>query len=164
MVSNISVYRIESSDKSKLLYVGDVLSYPMNKDESLMTDSKKGIEDEFEKVRLKCYENQPSRKRGLFVIPLDLTYVNDWADIKFAKSFAEYCLLTLNLEGELIWHDADLFNHAFLPFYNNSIEELACRYWEGLCDSYDSTELVEGLFFGEATVLNKQIMCHKARV
>lgn len=161
-VSNILVYRIEPFEKIGIFQEGDILSYPIDKNDTSMTLRKKELEDSFEKVRLSLFGDRPSRKSAMFVIPCDMNYVLRWADTKYGKAYANYLLLSLRLEGELFWHDADLFNDALLPLNLIPIDNLAQQYWGGLDEAYENVELVEGLFIGTATVEKIEIKTHDA--
>lgn len=162
IVENLLVYRIEPIDKNGDIHIGDSLPMPEENPEMKLPQRKKDAEDLFEEVRLSSFPDLLSRKRSLYVIPFEIEFVERWADTKYLKSFAEYLLLTLRLNGELEWYDADFFNDTVSPFPRYSNNELANHYWAGLGNDYSQTELVEGLFRGTAIIENIERKVHEA--
>lgn len=162
IVENLLVYRIEPIDKNGDIHIGDSLPMPEENPEMKLPQRKKDAEDLFEDARLSFFPDLFSRKSSLFVIPFEIKYVELWADTKYSKNYAEYLLLTLRLNGELEWYDADLFNDIVSPFPQYPLEELAKLYWGGLGDDYSQTELVEGLFRGTAIIEKIERKVHKA--
>lgn len=147
------VYRIIPQSKPDNFEINDTIPIPMGRDDFPCSPRKKETEDCFEELRASSFSNFPSRKSSLFVLPYDQTIVNKWLNDHYHIDY-DYTLCTLRLTGTLIWCDEDKFTIAgSMPLLR---EAYANDYWEGARDSYESFDLLEGLFHGEATLVDKE--------
>lgn len=113
------------------------------------------IEEIFEDIRITDYPDLPSRKNALFVFPLEKKHEQEWLNIFYPKLNVEYILLTLVLDGDLYWFDADSYNGCYYAD-ENSIKHNALNYWR-VIDDYSQLPLIEGLFIGDAIVENIEV-------
>lgn len=148
------VYRIIPQSKSNDFNINDRIPIPTERDEFPCSQQKKDTEDCFEKLRADSFSNLPSRKSSLFVLPHDQTIVDKWLSDHYPHDDYDYTLCELRISGTLIWCDEDKFTIAgSMPLLR---EAYANDYWEGAKDSYESFDLPEGLFRGEAILITKE--------
>ncbi len=149
-VINKNVYRVVSIDKAGDISIGDILPIPEERANFDGSHNKKETEDYFEESRKDSFAHLPSRKSVLFVLPYDRTIVNDWVASHNPHNDYDYILCTLQVTGNLIWCDEDIFTKAgIFPTFR---EQLAIDYWRSASDEYDQFDMSEGLFRGIAYV------------
>lgn len=153
-VENELVYRIISQPKSIDFESNDTIPIPMEREDFPCTPQKKATEDCFEKLRASSFTDLPSRKSSLFVLPYDLKIVDKWLSDHYPHNDYDYTLYKLRISGTLIWCDEDKFTSACIE--PDTRETDAMSYWNSAGDRYDSFELPEGLFHGEATLVAKE--------
>lgn len=148
------VYRIIPQSKPDNFEINDTIPIPMERDDFPCSPRKKETEDCFEELRASSFPNFPSRKSSLFVLPYDLTIVDKWLRDHYPHDDYDYTLCKLRISGTLIWCDEDRFTSACIE--PNTRDTDAMSYWNSAGDTYDSFELPEGLFRGEATLVAKE--------
>lgn len=153
-IENELVYRIISQSKSDDFGINETIPIPMERDDFPCSPRKKETEDSFEKLRASSFPNLPSRKSSLFVLPHDLTIVNKWLSGHYPHDYYDYTLCELRISGTLIWCDEDKFTSACIEPATRETD--AKSYWNNAGDTYDSFDLPEGLFRGEATLVAKE--------
>lgn len=153
-VENELVYRIIPKSKSDDFGINGTIPIPMERDDFPCSPRKKETEDCFEELRATSFTNLPSRKSSLFVLPYDQTIVNKWLSDHYPHDDYDYTLCKLRISGTLIWCDEDKFSSACLEPDTRGTD--AMSYWNSAGDTYDSFELPEGLFRGEATLVTKE--------
>lgn len=104
-----------------------------------------------------------SRASSLFVCST-MDNVKLWA-IKKNKGLHPY-LYTLKLSGELLWVDATFYEEVFNSIDNGcrnmrKIEKDAVSYWREVNPDDDYPILVEGLFKGEALIVDKRLYSYR---
>lgn len=154
-VSNYRVGRIVKYEDLQRYTIGQLLSRPQIITNPNYSPKKVQIETAFEDMRKKTFPNMPSRKNSLFVFPFEERYEQEWLNTMYPKLNVDYVLLTLVLNGELYWFDADYYNDSYYAD-ENSIKRNALNYWR-VVDDYSQLPLVEGLFIGNAIVENIEV-------
>lgn len=150
-----------SQEKANYINVGDVINSPAEKTNFVCSLKKKRAEDNFESMRLTEFESYPSRKSCLFVLPHDFRVVSQWVSDHHPHSDCEYVLLTLKLDGTLIWCDEDKYTQAAIEYDLNIENSLAREYWESANNNdYSMFSMPEGLFVGRALVVKKEDKKH----
>lgn len=162
-VINQKVYKIVSANMACQYTTGAPISTPINRPDSHSKD-KRAIEDLFECIRSAQYKDYPSRKTALFVLPFDKAFVSKWLTLDHPHDNYNYALLTLELTGDLIWCDEDLFTKAGIPCIRQvDRQKYANDYWCQASDFYTSFEMPEGLFSGTAKVCKIEYDSHIAK-
>ena len=154
-VSNYKIGRIVKIEDLQRYIVGQSLSQPQIIANPNFSPKKLQIEDIFEDVRMTNFPDLPSRLNSLFVFPLEERHEQEWLSIMYPKLNVEYVLLTLVLNGNLYWFDANYYNDSYYAD-ENSIKRNALNYWQVIND-YLQLPLVEGLFIGNAIVENIEV-------
>ncbi len=160
-VEDFVAYRVIPIEKSNWIQVGDTVPVPEKNEHFQCSDNKKDVENMFEDYRSKYYPALPSRKSCLFVLPHDKAYVDRWVTAHHPHDNWTYILLTLNLKGQLFWCDEDHFTKAGLPLPLVFRESMAKEYWDKSGNDYIDFDIPEGLFVGDATVLNLEQIEYK---
>lgn len=160
-VTDYIAHRVVPFEKAVNLKIGDVVSIPRERDDFDCAENKKITEQTFEDVRKANFSTFPSRKACLFVLPSEKRKALQWVEDHYPHDVFHYALLTLNLNGELIWCDEDKYTKAGI-MCRDSID-LAHEYWGGASDKYDSFEFSEGLFVGRAEVVKIENCYHIAQ-
>lgn len=156
-VTNYKAYRVIPIDRESEFNIGEVIPMPQYRSDADVSERRKKWEDIFEKKRKSLCNNEPSRRATLFVFPYDQKYIDDWLSATY-KSSESYVLLTLQLDGEVFWHNIDEYNQVvIMPDNEHHIEECAEKYWIDLGNDFSCIDSVEGLFRGTAKVINKEI-------
>lgn len=156
------VYRVVSQERANYINVGDVINSPVENPDFVCSPLKMFAEDCFERVRLEVFESCPSRKSCLFVLPHDCQIVDQWVFEHYPHSDWNYVLLTLKLDGELIWCDEDIYSNFAVDHSSNVENSLAQQYWVSANSAdYSMFLMPEGLFVGRALVLKKEDKQHK---
>ena len=153
-VENELVYRIIPQSKSDGFGINETIPIPTERNDFSCCSRKKETEDCFEELRATSFTNLPSRKSSLFVLPHDLTIVNKWLSDHYPHNYYDYTLCELRISGTLIWCDEEKFTSGCIE--SDTREADAMSYWNSAGDTYDSFELPEGLFRGEATLVAKE--------
>ena len=107
------------------------------------------LEDYFEDKRLSYNTQSPSRKSCLYIFPYSDYWVDRWTKSMFPHMKATYFLLTLQLNGLISWHDANLFTISGI---NPAARERSAKEYWSHC--FNSDSLVEGLFKGNAILVD----------
>ena len=160
LVKDYLVYRVISVEKATCLNVGGLLPIP---NENKLFDGsiiKKETEDCFERIRASSFNHLISRKSCLFVLPYNMEYVQRWLSDEHPHDDCNYALLTIKLDGELIWCDQSKYTDAGV--LARLRVEIATDYWREAGDEYKSFELPEGLFRGRAVLIKIDINNHIA--
>lgn len=155
------VYRVVPGNKTVDIHIGDVIPIPREDKNFICADSKAETENIFECERVVARPDSPSRKACLFVFPLNDEIIERWLSSAHAHDDFDYVLLTLELEGTLIWCDMDKFTLAGTPLGSRVRDSLARNYWESAGTDYSGFDLPEGLFIGRAIITNMEHKHHK---
>ena len=152
-VIDYKVGRIVKIEYRHQYFEGQLISQPNKIKNPNYSHKKLQVEIAFEDVRKKTFPNMPSRMNSLFVFPLEERYEQEWLNVLYPKLNVEYVLLTLILNGDLYWFDADCYNDCLFIDDLNLTRPNALKYWKTI-DDYSDLPLVEGLFIGNAIVEN----------
>ena len=148
------VYRVIPIDKAANLHLGDIVPIPKEDKNFICAESKAKVEDVFETKRINIVPDYPSRKACLFVFPFDKDIIENFLCLAHSHNSFDYALLSLDLTGTLIWCDMDKFTVAGTPLGTKIRDSLAREYWESAGADYSDFGLPEGLFVGQATIVN----------
>ena len=157
----IQVYRVIPEDNAANIHAGDIVAIPQEDKTFSCSEAKTLTEKVFEETRIAINSEYPSRKSCLFVLPYDKTIVEQWVRAHHPHDDWDYALLTLELSGNLLWCDEDKFTSAGIPFYAQVRESLAQEYWKSAKNDFCGFEMPEGLFVGEAIIVDVEHKHHK---
>lgn len=161
IVVKYKVYRVIPVEKATNIQIGGIIPIPQEEKNFSCSELKKQTEDAFESIRLDVKPDFPSRKSCLFVLPYEKKIVEQWVKAHHSHDDWDYSLLTLELEGELLWCDEDTFTKAGIPIFASKRESLARDYWKSAKGDYSGFCIPEGLFVGRATIVDKEHKYHK---
>lgn len=158
-VIDYKVGRIVKIEYLHQYFEGQLISQPNKIINPDYSPNKVQVETVFEDVRKKTFPNMPSRMNSLFVFPLTERYTQEWLNTMYPKLNVGYIFLTLILNGDLYWFDADYYNDSLFLDDINDIKSYALNYWKSI-DNYSDLPLIEGLFIGNAIVENIEVKYH----
>lgn len=118
-----------------------------------MVDKKSVLEQIFEDIRMKYFNECITRLNCLFVCA-DMDSVYSWLYRKYSHNRTNYYLYILSVTGELQWFNSDHYNRCLIPVLNPDPEKEASSYW----NSHNAKDIEhniesEGLFQGTAKVV-----------
>ena len=162
-VKDYIAYHIKKVNETNNYNIGDFITQ-QKRTLSDFKDNKNTIEEIFERVRETRFPALPSRLSALFVCSNEEN-IDTWAYYKYGRNKIEYYIFELSLTGSLYWVDARYYNESVANISGISVnkEKAAFSYWtsESNKDTINNEE-VEGLFIGEAKIVNVVKKMHLA--
>jgi len=148
----LKVYRYIIQSSSPKLKIGSVIPIP---EEQVSTNNEKGrTEDLFELIRKLYFPWAISRKSALFVVPYCRELVDNWIRTIFRNNLVKYSLVTLELTGDIEWHDGQHFTLAGSKKCVKQKCTCAFDYWSKPFNTRPWDEILpEGLFRGTAKII-----------
>lgn len=148
----LKVYRYIMPSSSPKPKIGSFIPIPA---EQVSTNNEKGsTEDLFEVIRGQYFPWAISRKSALFVLPYCRKFVDNWIRTIFRNNLVKYSLVTLELTGDIEWHDGQHFTVAGSIKCFKRKCKYAFDYWsKPLNTSLRDEILPEGLFRGSAKII-----------